>query len=97
MSGPALSVIAPNARPRLTRGVRLRHSKAQGGWIVLAPERIFKADFIAVEILRRCTGQTTLDAIVDELAMTFAAPRDRILADVTTLLGSLADKKFLEF
>jgi hypothetical protein len=30
------------------------------------------------------------------LAKTFTAPRQRILADVTTLLASLADKRLLE-
>ena len=88
--------IAPGAKPRLPRGVRLTHSEAQGGWVLLAPERIFKADAIAFEILRRCTGETTFDALVDDLARTFNAPRERIHADVTKLLASLAEKKLLE-
>ena len=37
------STIAPDAKPRLPRGVRLTNSEAQGGWVLLAPERIFKA------------------------------------------------------
>jgi pyrroloquinoline quinone biosynthesis protein D len=88
--------IAPDAKPRLPRGVRLTHNEAQGGWVLLAPERIFKADAIAVEILKRCTGEATLAAIVDDLAATFKAPRDRIEADVSKLLGGLAEKKLLE-
>ena len=90
------SVIASDARPRLPRGVRLVHNEAQGGWVLLAPERIFKADAIAVEILKRCTGEATLEAIVDDLAKTFQAPRERIHADVSKLLAGLADKKLLE-
>jgi len=88
--------IAPDARPRLPRGVRLVHNEAQGGWVLLAPERVFKADAIAVEILKRCTGDATFGAIVDDLAKTYAAPRERILGDVTALLRGLADKKLLE-
>jgi pyrroloquinoline quinone biosynthesis protein D len=76
--------------------VRLTYSEAQGGWVLLAPERVFKADAIAAEIVKRCTGAATLDAIVDDLAKTFAAPRERILADVTVMLRGLADKKLLE-
>ena len=68
--------IAGEAKPRLPRGVRLTHNEAQGGWVLLAPERIFKADAIAVEILKRCTGETTFAAIVDNLATTFNAPRE---------------------
>jgi pyrroloquinoline quinone biosynthesis protein D len=88
--------IAPETRPRLPRGVRLVESQAHGGWVLLAPERVFKADAIAVEIIKRCTGAATLQQIVDDLAGTFAAPRDRVLADTSTLLRGLADKKLLE-
>ena len=88
--------ISADARPRLPRGVRLVHNEAQGGWVLLAPERVFKADAIAAEVVKRCTGEATLSAIVDDLAKTFSAPRDRVLADVTSLLRGLADKRLLE-
>ena len=88
--------IYPDAKPRLPHGVRLVHNEAHGGLVLLAPERVFKPDLIAVEILKRCTGEATLDAIVDDLAKTYSAPRERILADVSALLRSLADKKLLE-
>ena len=97
-----MDCLAPDApipndvRPRLPRGVRLTHSEAQGGWVLLAPERIFKTDAIAVEIIKRCTGEATLAAIVDDLAKTFNAPRERIHTDVTALLRGLADKRLLE-
>jgi pyrroloquinoline quinone biosynthesis protein D len=93
-AGPA--AIAPEARPRLPHGVRLVHNEAQGGWVLLAPERVFKADPIAAEIVKRCTGESTFAAIVDDLAQTYSAPRDRVLADVTVLLRKLADKKLLD-
>src|SRR6187399_1909665 len=88
--------IAAEARPRLPRGVRLVHNEAQGGWVLLAPERVFKADQIAVEIIKRCTGEASLDAIVDDLARAFNAPRERIMTDVSALVGGLAEKKLLE-
>ena len=72
------------------------HNEAQGGWLLLAPERVFKPDAIALEIVRRCTGDATLEAIVDDLAKAFAAPRERILTDVSTLLRALANKQLLE-
>ena len=89
-------VIADDAKPRLPRGVRLMHNEAQGGRVLLAPERIFKADAIAAEILKRCTGEATFAGIVDELAATFSAPCERIHADVSKLLLGLAEKKLLE-
>ena len=89
--------IAPDAKPKLPRGVRLTHNEAQGGWVLLAPERVFKADAIAAEIVKRCTGETTLAEIVNDLAKTFNAPRERIHADVSKLLVGLAEKRLLEF
>jgi pyrroloquinoline quinone biosynthesis protein D len=89
------AAIQPDARPRLPRGVRLVQNDAHG-WTLLAPERVFKVDAIAAEVIKRCDGQATFGEIVDDLAKTFAAPRERILADVTAMLRGLADKRLLE-
>lgn len=91
-----LTAVPAEARPRLPRGVRLVRNEAQGGDVLLAPERIFKPNPVAVEILKRCDGERTLAAIVDELAAIYTAPREAILADVSALLRSLADKKLVE-
>ena len=58
--------------------MRLTHSEAHGGFVLQAPERVFKADAIAAEVVKRCTGETTFAAIVAELAKTFSAPRARV-------------------
>ena len=92
----SVAQVLPDSTPSLPRGVRLVHNEAQGGWVLLAPERVFKADAIAHEILKRCTGEASVAAIVDDLAKTFNAPRERIHEDVVKLLTSLADKKLLE-
>jgi pyrroloquinoline quinone biosynthesis protein D len=92
----AAAAIPSDARPRLPRGVRLVHNEAQGGWVLLAPERVFKADPIAAEIVKRCTGEATFDAIVDDLASTYQAPRERIAADAGALLRGLVDKRLME-
>ena len=97
MTQEQVANVLPTSHPRLPRGVRLVHNEAQGGWVLLAPERVFKADSIAVEILKRCTGLASVDAIIDDLAKDFpGAPRERIHADVVKLIGGLADKKLLE-
>ena len=64
MNEPA-APIADDACPRLPRGVRLVHNEAQGGWVLLAPERVFKADAVAAEVVKRCTGDATFAAIFD--------------------------------
>ena len=95
MNEPTVA-IPLEAQPRLLHGVRLVHNEAYGGWVLLAPERVFKADPIAAEIVKRCTGDATVGSIVDDLAKTYSAPHERILADVSALLRRLADSRLLE-
>jgi pyrroloquinoline quinone biosynthesis protein D len=77
------------AIPRLARGVKLRQDTVRGRWIVLAPERMFVPDDVALEVLRLVDGARSVGAIADDLAARFAAPRGEILADVTEMLGDL--------
>ena len=88
--------IALDARPRLRRGARLQHSEAHGGMVLLAPERVFKADAIATAILQRCDGSATLGDIADGLAAAYNAPRERVLEDVRALLRGLVDKQLVD-
>jgi pyrroloquinoline quinone biosynthesis protein D len=48
---------------------------------------------VAAEIIKRCTGPATLGELVDDLATTYAAPREKIVADAGSLLRGFADKK----
>ena len=82
--------------PRLGRGVRFHHDKARERWVLLAPERLFELDQIAIEIVKRIDGARSLGAIVDDLAESFAADRGEILQDVLEFLGGLADKRIIE-
>ncbi|MCB4824120.1 pyrroloquinoline quinone biosynthesis peptide chaperone PqqD [Roseicella aerolata] len=78
--------------PRLAPGMKLREDKARGQWVVLGPERMFVPDEIALEVLRLVDGARSVEAMVDDLAARFAAPREEILADVVALLDDLAAK-----
>jgi pyrroloquinoline quinone biosynthesis protein D len=90
-------VTQPDLRcPKLPRGVRLKHDEARQSWLLLAPERVVKANPIAVEILKRCDGERTIRAIVDELALAYKADRSRIEADVVKLLDDLALKRMVD-
>lgn len=80
------------AVPRLARGVRLREDATRGGWVVLAPERAFVPDAVALEVLRLVDGARSVDAVVDDLAARFNAPRDVIARDVGAMLRDLSEK-----
>jgi pyrroloquinoline quinone biosynthesis protein D len=78
---------------RFAPGVRLREDLARGGrWIVLAPERMFVPDETALEVLRLLDGVRDVDAVIDDLAARYAAPREEIEEDVVAMLQDLADK-----
>ncbi len=81
--------------PRLPRGVKLKFDRQRDKWVVLAPERVFVPDDIAVEVLKRCDGSATVGAIADALAAAYEAPREVVLEDVSALLQDLADKGVL--
>jgi pyrroloquinoline quinone biosynthesis protein D len=81
-----------SAVPIFGAGVKFRFDTVRDAWIVLAPERLFLPDEQAVEILKLVDGARSLDAIVDELAARFEAPRELIAKDVAAMLADLAAK-----
>ena len=78
--------------PRLPRGVKLHFDEQRKRWTLLAPERVFVPDEIAVEILQRCDGVATVGAIAAALAAKFGAPQEEVARDVTEMLQDLANK-----
>jgi len=83
-------------KPRLPRGVRLKHDEVRGEWLLLAPERVLKIDAIARAIIERCDGARTIDEIVGDLASIYTADRARIDKDVRAMLASLVEKKLVD-
>ena len=87
--------IAADSVPRLPRHVKLRHDKARDRWLILVPERVLVPDDTAVAVLSRVDGARSVRDIATDLAHTYQAPVDVILADSVALLQDLADKGFL--
>jgi len=85
-------VLGPESIPRLPRHIKMRHDAARGRWVILAPERVFTPDAIAVAVLQVCDGNRNIEAIARELAETYSAPQERILSDILAMLQDLADK-----
>ena len=78
--------------PQFRPGVKFRFDKARDAWVLLAPEKLFLPDEIAVEVLKRVDGVRTTDDIVNDLAKAFDAPAEVIAVDVLAMLRDLADK-----
>lgn len=62
----------PN-QPNLSRRFRLQYEEAQSRWVLLYPEGMVQLNDSAAEILKRCDGERSLDAIVAELEQAFHA------------------------
>lgn len=84
--------ISEDSVPRLPVGVKLRFNEQRQQWTLLAPERVFVPDPIALEVIKRCDGAASVAAIVDQLAKAYEAPRDVISKDVHQMLQDLTDK-----
>jgi pyrroloquinoline quinone biosynthesis protein D len=75
--------------PAFVRGARMHHDSVRAQWVVLAPEKAFLPDEIAVAALRLIDGVTPLFRIIDALAVHCAAPRDVIAEDVLARVNDL--------
>ena len=88
----ARTLLTAQSRPYLPRHIRLREDKARGVWIILAPERVFNPDPIAVAVLQLCDGERSLAMIAERLARDYDAAAETVLADIIDMLQQLADK-----
>jgi pyrroloquinoline quinone biosynthesis protein D len=88
--------IMAHCRPRLPRGVRLRHDRVRDRWVLLAPERIFELDEIGLEILKRCDGSVTAEEMSAALAAAFGASPEEVRPDVEAFLKDFADKRVID-
>jgi pyrroloquinoline quinone biosynthesis protein D len=87
--------IGEDTTMRFPLQLKYRFDERRQTWIVLAPERLLLPAEQVVEILKRIGGTRTVDAIIDELAGEFDAPRDEIAGEVLAIVQDLVDKKVL--
>jgi coenzyme PQQ biosynthesis protein PqqD len=89
-------VISLGARPRLAAKARLRNDRKTGKWLLLYPEAGLQLNATGAEVVRRCTGESTLQAIVDELCAAYdKTPRLVIEKEITELVKQLTDRGLL--
>jgi pyrroloquinoline quinone biosynthesis protein D len=82
--------------PKFPRGVKLRFDAVRGKHLLLAPERVFELDEVAVAVVNLVDGRRTIDEIVDILSTSFEEKPDVIRSDVATMLRDLAQKRVVE-
>jgi pyrroloquinoline quinone biosynthesis protein D len=84
-------VTSADTRPRLAPKARLRFDRKSGQYMLLYPERGLVLNATASDILQLCTGEHTVEAIVDHLAAKYGTePREVVERQVREFLASMA-------
>jgi coenzyme PQQ biosynthesis protein PqqD len=90
-------VISRKSRPRLAAKARLRFDRKTQRTMVLFPEKGLELSPTAAEIVRLCTGEYTVSAIVERLLEKYAGrDRDSIESEVLEFLNAMADRCLIE-
>jgi len=90
-------VISAASRPRLAAKARLRFDRKTERTMVIYPEKGMELSASAAEILRLCTGEHTVTAIVDLLNAKYAeSDRVGLEREVIEFLNAMADRCLVE-
>jgi coenzyme PQQ biosynthesis protein PqqD len=86
-------VISAGTRPRLATKARLRWDRKAERYMLLYPERGLVLNPTAADVVQLCTGELTVEAIVERLAEKYASqPREALELEIVTFLGRLAER-----
>jgi pyrroloquinoline quinone biosynthesis protein D len=80
-------------RPRLAAKARLRWDRKGERYMLLYPERGLVLNGTAADVVRLCTGELTVGAIVEQLAAKYAPqPRAAIEQEIVAFLTRMAER-----
>ncbi|MET0391010.1 MAG: pyrroloquinoline quinone biosynthesis peptide chaperone PqqD [Polyangiales bacterium] len=89
-------MIDGTARPKLAPKVRLRFDRHSGQHWLMYPERGMSLNVSAARIAALCTGEQTVDAIIDLLhAEAAGCERVQVAADVRHFLEALLERSLV--
>jgi coenzyme PQQ biosynthesis protein PqqD len=90
-------VIAAASRPRLAAKARLRLDRKTGRTLILFPEKGIELSATAADVVRLCTGEHSVEAIVARLAEKYASSdRAGIEREVLEFLNAMAERCLIE-
>jgi len=87
------AAVGDDSRPAVGRGFRLQWESAQNAYVLLYPEGMVKLNASAGEILKRCSGEATIDEITADLEAAFATAG--LKSDVTAFLVMALEKRWV--
>src|SRR5262245_13469764 len=85
--------MTPSSRPRLVAKARLRFDRLSQRYLLLYPERGLALSPTAAEILKLCTGEHSIAAIVERLMATYGGQAPGVVErEVLDFLASMQDR-----
>ena len=86
-------MISAGTRPRLAAKARLRWDRKDERWMLLYPERGLVLNPTGADVVQLCTGEHTVETIVEKLAEKYTTqPREALEQEIVTFLGRLAER-----
>jgi pyrroloquinoline quinone biosynthesis protein D len=80
--------------PRIAKGFRFQFEPAQQSYVLLFPEGMIKLNGPAAEILKRCNGEASIEAITQELQTAFN--QGDLSADVRNFMADAKQRGWIE-
>ena len=88
-------MIDAESRPRLASKARLRFDRKASRYMLLYPERGLVLNTTASDVLQLCTGERTVQEIIDELARRYGHEVPDVEREVMSFLAAMADRGLL--
>jgi coenzyme PQQ biosynthesis protein PqqD len=90
------ATLAPGSRLRLARKARLRLDRKSGRYMLLYPEKGLLLNGTAADVLRLCTGDLTVEAIVARLAQQYGRDVPGVEREVADFLTAMIHRGLVE-
>ena len=89
-------MISGESKLRLASKARLRFDRKSSRFMLLYPERGLVLNETAADVLQRCTGERTVDSIVEELAQKYGHQQHAVEKEVMDFLRTMADRGLVQ-
>jgi coenzyme PQQ biosynthesis protein PqqD len=80
------------SRPRLAAKARIRYDRKAERYMLLYPERGLVLNATAADVAQLCTGEHTVRAIVEQLAVKYGQAVPMVEREVLGFLAAMADR-----
>lgn len=89
-------MISAQSRLRLAAKARLRFDRKESRYMLLYPERGLALNTTAADVLQLCTGERTVQDIIEELARRYGHEAAAVEPEVMSFLTTMADRGLVQ-